>query len=103
LLVFSSLDGVLEGLRSITDIVNGSSFAIFGVALLLSTVYARWLGWTILVAGAGWIVVGFVISVDGLSNAVNAPFAIVIALTVFWAVAMGVVITRRERQTVDAT
>ncbi len=101
-LVFSSLDGVLEGLRSITDIVNGLSFAFLGIAILLSAVYSRWLGWTILVAGAGWIVVGFVIGTDGLSDAVNAPFAIVIALTVVWALAMGVVITRRERQAMDA-
>ncbi len=57
----------------------------------------------VLVAGAGWIVVGFVIGTDGLSDAVNAPFAIVIALTVVWALAMGVVITRRERLAVDAT
>ena len=102
-LVFSSLDGVLEGLRSITDIVNGLSFAILGVAILLSSVYSSWLGWTILVAGAGWIVVGFVIGTDGLSDSLNALFAIVIALTVVWAMAMGVVITRRERQAVDAT
>ena len=102
-LVFSSLDGVLEGLRSMTDIVNGLSFAFVGVAILLSTVYSRWLGWTILVAGAGWIVVGLVIGTDGLTDAVNAPFTIVIALTVVWALAMGVVITRRERLAVDAT
>jgi len=102
-LVFSSLDGVLEGLRSITDIVSGLSFAMLGVAILLSTVYSRWLGWTILVAGGGWIVVGLVIGANGLSDAVNAPFVIVIALTVVWAVAMGVVITRRERRAVDAS
>jgi hypothetical protein len=94
---------VLEGLRSITDMVNGLSFAFVGVAILLSTVYSRWLGWTILVAGAGWIVVGFVIGTRGLSDAVNAPLAIVIVLTVGWALAMGVVITLRERHAIDGT
>jgi hypothetical protein len=94
---------VLEGLGSVTDIVSGLSFAFLGVAILLSTVYSRWLGWTILAAGAGWIVVGFVIGTKGLSDSVNAPFAIVTSLTVVWAVAMGIVLTRRERQLVDTT
>ena len=86
-----------------TDIVNGLSFAFLGVAILLSSVYSKWLGWTILVAAAGWIVVGFVIGMNGLSDAINAPFTIVIALTVVWALSMGVVMTRREHQEVDAT
>ena len=46
---------------------------------------------------------GFVIATDGLSDSLNAPFAIVIALTVVWAMAMGVVITLRQRQAVDVT
>ena len=79
------------------------AYAFLGVAILLSTVYSRWLGWTILVAGAGWSVVGFVIGTDGLSDSLNALFAIVVALTVVWAMAMGVVITLRERQAADVT
>ena len=93
---FSSLEHALDGLRSMTDIFYGLALAILGVGIALSTVYARWFGWTIIVVGVAWIVIGFVIGIAGSSSDLNIPFGIVFVLTVLWHLVMGIVITRRE-------
>ena len=96
--VFSSLYGLLDGIRSTTDIFYGLSHVLLGVGIALSTVYPRWLGWAIIIVGIGWTVVGFVIGVSGMSAALVVPFGIVIILTVLWHLVMGIVITRSEIQ-----
>ena len=98
--VFSSLEDVQDGMRSMTDIVTGLALVLLGIGMALSTVYPRWLGWSIIVVGAGWTVVGFVIGIAGLSDALIAPLFVVFVSTVLWALVMGIVITRKERQAV---
>ena len=95
---FSSLEHVLDGLRSMTDILYRLALAILGVGIALSTVYPRWLGWTVIGVGVAWTVVGFVIGVAGSSSDLDIPFAIVFVLTVLWHLVMGVVVVRREIQ-----
>jgi len=95
---FSALEGVLDGMRSITDVFYGLALVLLGVGIGLSTVYPRWLGWAIVIAGAAWTVVGFSIGIGGLSAALEIPFGIVFMLTVLWHLVMGIVITRREIQ-----
>ena len=93
---FSSLEGVLDGMRSVTDIFYGLALVLLGVGITISTVYPKWLGWTVVIAGAVWIVVGFVIGIAGLSSDLDIPFLIAFLLTVLWHLATGIVITRRE-------
>ncbi len=79
-----------------TDIFYGLALGILGVGMTLSAVYARWLGWTIIIVGVAWIVIGFVIGIADSSSDLNIPFGIVFVLTVLWHLVMGIVITRRE-------
>ena len=81
-----------------TDIFYGLALGILGVGMALSAVYARWLGWTIIIVGVAWIVIGFVIGIADSSSDLNIPFGIVFVLTVLWHLVMGIVITRREIQ-----
>jgi len=81
-----------------TDIFYGLALGILGVGIALSAVYARWLGWTIIIVGVAWIVIGFVIGIADSSSDLNIPFGIVFVLTVLWHLVMGIVITRREIQ-----
>ena len=54
---FSALEGMLDGLRSMTDIFYGVALVLLGVGIALSTVYPRSLGWVIIVAGVIWTVI----------------------------------------------
>ena len=95
---FSALEGMLDGLRSMTDIFYGLALVLLGIGIALSTVYPRWLSWVIIVAGVVWTIIGFVIGIDGSSSDLEIPFAIAFLLTVVWHLVMGIVITRREIQ-----
>ncbi len=95
---FSAMEGMLDGLRSMTDIFYGLALVLLGIGIALSTVYPRWLSWVIIVAGVVWTIIGFVIGIDGSSSDLEIPFAIAFLLTVVWHLVMGIVITRREIQ-----
>lgn len=95
---FSALEGMLDGLRSMTDIFYGLALVLLGIGIALSTVYPRWLSWVIIVAGVVWTIIRFVIGIDGSSSDLEIPFAIAFLLTVVWHLVMGIVITRREIQ-----
>ncbi len=95
---FTALEGMLDGLRSMTDIFYGVSLALLGVGIALSAVYPRLLGWVIIVAGLVWTVIGFVIGIAGSSSDLEIAFAIAFLLTVVWHLVMGILITRREIQ-----
>ncbi len=95
---FSALEGMLDGLRSMTDIFYGIALVLLGIGIALCTVYPRWLGWVIIVAGLIWTVIGVVIGMVGSTSDLDIPFAIAFLLTVVWHLVMGIVITRREIQ-----
>jgi len=83
---------------SMTDIFYGVALVLLGVGIALSAVYPRSLGWVIIVAGAVWTVIGFVIGIAGSSSDLDILFAVAFLLTVVWHLVMGIVITRREIQ-----
>ena len=100
---FSSLQGMLDGLRSMTDIFYGVALVLLGVGIALSAVYPKWLGWAVILAGVVWTGIGFAIGIAGSSSNLDFPFAIAFLLTVVWHLVMGIVITRREIQAMMAT
>ena len=95
---FSSLWSLLDGLRSLTDIIYGLGLVFLGVGISLSTFYSKRFGWTIIILGGAWAIVGLVIGIAGMSAALEIPFGIVFILTIVWHLVLGIVIIRKEIQ-----
>ena len=83
------------GLTSLTVLILGVSFVLYGAAIELSRVYPRWLGWLTMVGGSLWVVVSIFYAYRGFS-----PLAITISqasgiFLVIWALALAVLMWRR--------
>ena len=83
------------GLTSLTVLILGVAFILYGVAIELSRVYPRWLGWLTVVGGGLWVVVSIFYAYWGFS-----PLAITISqasgiFLLVWALALAVLMWRR--------
>ncbi len=83
------------GLTSLTLLILGLAFILYGVAIELSRVYPRWLGWLTVVGGGLWVVVGIFFAYKGFS-----PLTITISqasgyFLLAWALALAVLMWRR--------
>ncbi len=83
------------GLTSLTVLILGVSFVLYGVAIELSRVYPRWLGWLTVVGGGLWVVVSIFYAYSGFS-----PLAIAISqasgiFLLVWALALAALMWRR--------
>jgi hypothetical protein len=73
----------------------GFTFILYGLAVARSGRHPRWLGWTVVVAGAGSILVGLVQSYAGESNAFTKVATIVFpTIITLWVVWMGLRLLR---------
>jgi hypothetical protein len=76
----------------------GVTFVLLGLAVAWSRVYPRWLGWMVVVAGAGSVVVGLVQGQVGETNAVTRiPSIIFPTVITLWLAWMGVLLLRKAR------
>ena len=66
----------------------GAATAFYGLAISLSDHYPKWLGW------AG-IVVGLLVTVDGVAVALGEGFFVSVFLVLLWLVVMGVFLWRK--------
>ena len=83
------------GLTSLTVLILGVSFVLYGVAIELSRVYPRWLGWLTVVGGGLWVVVSMFYAYSGFSPpAITISQASGIFLLV-WAISLAVLMWRR--------
>ncbi len=74
----------------------GVTFILYGLAVALSDVYPRWLGWVALVVGTGGALVGLVQALQGPSVLVTTVlFVAVSILLTLWVLVMGVLMWRR--------
>jgi len=74
----------------------GVTFVLLGLAVAWSQVYPRWLGWMVVVAGAGSVVVGLVQAQVGETNAVTRiPSIIFPTVITLWLAWMGVLLVRK--------
>ena len=81
------------GLTSLTVLVLGVAFILYGVAIELNRVYPRWLGWLTVVGGL-WVGVGIFFAYTGFSSlAITISQASGIFLLV-WALALEVLMWR---------
>ena len=83
------------GLTSLTVLILGVAFILYGVAIELSRVYPRWLGWLTVLGGGLWVVVSIFYAYRGFS-----PLAITINqaagyVLLVWALALAVLMWRR--------
>ena len=85
------------GLTSLTVLILGLAFILYGAAIELSRVYPRWLGWLTVVGGGLWVVVSIFFAYTGFSSlAITISQASGIFLLV-WALALAVLMWRRAR------
>ena len=74
----------------------GVTFVLYGLAVAWSRVYPRWLGWVVVVAGGGSVVVGLVQAYVGESTGVTRILTIVFPTVItLWLAVMGVLLLRK--------
>jgi Domain of unknown function (DUF4386) len=74
----------------------GVTFILYGLAVATSHVYPRWLGWVVVIAGAGSIVVGSIQAYVGESTSVTRTLTIIFPTVItLWLAQMGVLLLRR--------
>jgi hypothetical protein len=75
----------------------GVTFLCYGLAVALSAVYPRWLGWIVVVAAFGGMAAGVIQAFAGESNIVTAILGIGAPTVItLWLVVMGVLLVRRS-------
>lgn len=93
----SSVYWVSVFLFGMTIIVYWMALAFMGIGMAMSKVYPKWLGWGIIILGGlSVLVVGVPMTLAGPSEALtNILFAILAALSVIWALVVGIRMARK--------
>jgi len=98
--VYHSIRGGLAGALARFGLfagVAGATFILFGLAVALSNVYPRWLGWVVLVAGAGSIAAGLIQA--SIGEPTDASRGITIAgptVITLWTLVVGILLVRKS-------
>ena len=95
-IVAVALNAIGNSLFYMSVIVLWLALAFLAIGIILSTVYPKWLGWPLLILGAATVVVGFILSLSDPTQALDYTFGVLAGLTTVWAIAIGVIITRRQ-------
>ena len=96
--IAAAINATGNSLFFMSVIVAWLALAFPGVGIVLSSVYPKWLGWAILILGAATVVVGFILALTGITQTLDLIFGVLAGLTTIWALAMGIIITRRQIQ-----
>ncbi len=89
-----NLDFALAALFNI--LFAGFTFILYGLAVALSRVYPRWLGWVVVVAAIGSIVVGIIQAYEGKSTPTTRVLTIIFpTIITLWLALMGVLVVRK--------
>jgi hypothetical protein len=74
----------------------GVTYILLGLAVATGTIYPRWLGWPVIVAGSGSIIVGFIQAVSGeSSHEIKIMTIIFPTIITLWTALMGVLLLRK--------
>lgn len=74
----------------------GVTFILYGLAVAFSDVFPRWLGWPVVAAGIGSIVVGLIQAEVGESTGISRIASIVFpTIITLWVAALGIMLMRR--------
>jgi len=82
------------GLNSLSFSLVGLTLVLYGIALALSGVYARWVGWLAAAAGVAHIIRGVGVSYEGFVPSTAALIGL--ALLALWTVVMAVMMWRQS-------
>jgi hypothetical protein len=96
--VADALVQIQWGLDSVWILIFfGATFILYGVAVILSDVYPKWLGWVAAGGGLGSSIIGLHIGYHGASSLVfNVLFPIFSILLTAWIFMMGILLWRRS-------
>ena len=89
------LNAVGRGVIPMTWIVYWLGFAFFGIAMVRSALYPRWLGWVGLILATPVVAVGIIQTFTARTTTVTLVFVVLALLTNFWALAVGIWIARK--------
>lgn len=93
----SSISLLNMGLFSMVIIVYWLALLFLGIGMVLSAVYPRWLGWSIIILGVATVAaVGIPQAFAGASQIVtNVLFVVFSGLSTLWALAIGIWVARK--------
>jgi hypothetical protein len=81
----------------------GATFILFGLAVALSDVYPRWLGWIVVAAGVCSIPAGLIQAFTGEPSEASRILTIIGPTVItLWLLAMGILLIGRARSTVSS-
>jgi hypothetical protein len=94
-----TIDFALSSLFNL--VFAGVTFILFGLAVLLSEVYPRWLAWTVLLAGVFSIAAGVIQAAVGEPTDASRVLTIIGPTVItIWLLIMGVLLLRMSRDAV---
>jgi hypothetical protein len=85
------------GLTSFAELTLGAALLLYGLAIALSDIYPKWLGWAAVAVGLGWIVLGLLVAYNGFTQA-NLGL-LVSALMALWLLVLAVFLWRKAGRT----
>jgi hypothetical protein len=85
------------GLSSFAELTLGAALLLYGLATALSDIYAKWLGWTAVAVGSGWILLGLLVAHDGFTQ-VTLTMSVSVLLAL-WVVVLAVFLWRKAGKT----
>jgi hypothetical protein len=93
--VVAAVNAVGRGLYPIALIAYWAPFAFLGIAILVSAVYPRSLGWTAVVLGSAVIALGIVQSFTARTTTLTLIFVVLSLLTGLWGLVVGIWVARK--------
>ena len=86
--------GFGRGTFPLNVIVNWLAFTFFGIAMVRSTAYAHWMGWSELLLGIMGLVLGIIMTFTGREALIDV-FVIFMVLNLIWWLACGIWVVRK--------
>jgi len=93
--VVAAVNAVGRGLYPVAIIAYWVPFAFLGIAMLVSAIYPRSLGWTGVVLGSAVIVLGIVQSFTARTTTLTLIFMVLSFLTGLWGLVVGIWVARK--------
>lgn len=76
----------------------GATYILFGLAVALSKVYPKWMGWVAVVAGTGSVAAGFIQAAAGVPTTASRILTIIGPTVItLWTATIGVLLVRKSR------